>query len=608
MRKILSVLLAIVLMLMMGSASAQQNPRRIALVIGNADYVVPAWKLANPVNDAELMTARLKTIGFSVETLRNASRLQMDQAFQRFNSRLKGAGKDAVGFFYYSGHGAEEAGLNYLVPADGNIRTKEELRYEAPSVQLVLDDMARAGNQLNFVILDACRDLPLPDSAKSLNRGGLAALPEVANVLIAYATAPGQTADDGAGRNSPFTTALAEALRTRAADPVALLFEDVQAAVRTTTKGTQRPRFSNGLGVPRWSFVTTAPIVRGSPPPPIDPGSRRKTLEPAEVQAEPVPPAPANRALAAINAISKAEWAAGQNAALVTRVIAASSRAELEKLAAMGDARAQFLAGRAYDFGSDGFPKDEAEAVRLYTLAAAQGNALGQASLGVMYRQGLGGLTKDEAEAVRLYKLAAAQGHAGGQVGLGFMYDRGLGGLTKDEAEAVRLYKLAAAQGNAQGQANLGSMYQQGLGGLTKDEAEAVRLYKLAAAQGNAYGQVSLGFMYDRGLGGLTKDEAEAVRLYKLAAAQGHALGQANLGVMYQQGLGGLPKNEAEAVRLYRLAAAQGDANGQAYLGVMYEYNLGGLTKDEVEAVRLYKLAAAQGDEFAKAQLKRLGK
>lgn len=93
------------------------------------------------------------------------------------------------------------------------------------------------------------------------------------------------------------------------------------------------------------------------------------------------PAAPANRALAAINSISKAEWASGNNAALVTRVIAASSGADLEKLAAMGDARAQFLAGRAYTFGSDGFPKDENEAVRLYRLAAAQGDEYAKAQL-----------------------------------------------------------------------------------------------------------------------------------------------------------------------------------------------------------------------------------
>ncbi len=205
--------------------------------------------------------------------------------------------------------------------------------------------------------------------------------------------------------------------------------------------------------------------------------------------------------------------------------------------------------------------QDDAEAVRLYRLAAAQGDADAQYNLGAMFEKGQG-VAKDDAEAVRLYRIAAAQGHARAQCKLGFMFAKGRG-VAKDDTEAVRLYRLAAAQGNAGAQFNLGLMFEFGQG-VAKDHAEAVRLYRLAAEQGDADAQGYLGFMFDFGRC-VAKDDAEAVRLYRLAAAQGHARAQFKLGVMFEDGRG-VAKDDAEAIQLYRLAAAQGQANATAAL------------------------------------------
>ena len=112
-----------------------------------------------------------------------------------------------------------------------------------------------------------------------------------------------------------------------------------------------------------------------------------------------------------------------------------------------------------------------------------------QFKLGVMYYDG-DGVTKDDAEAVRLYRLAAVQGHADAQVALGVMFANGQG-VAKDDAEAVRLYRLAAAQGHAGAQFNLGRMFVKGQG-VTKDDAEAVQLYRLAAAQGHHGAEIEL--------------------------------------------------------------------------------------------------------------------
>jgi TPR repeat protein len=226
--------------------------------------------------------------------------------------------------------------------------------------------------------------------------------------------------------------------------------------------------------------------------------------------------------------------------------------------AAPDDARIAMQLGRAYEAAKN------FDAARIQYFEAYQhGNAQAAAGLALLYVNGQG-VPKDDAEAVRLFKIAADLGNAQGQNGLGYLFQQGRGG-PKDDIEAARLFKLAADQGYPAAQENLGRLYRAGRGGLPKDEAEAVRLFKLAADQGHAGGQASLGFAYLSGLAGL-KDAREAVRLFKLSADQGSGVGQIYLGFAYERGLGGLPKDEREAVRLYKLAADQGNAAAQDFL------------------------------------------
>ncbi len=245
---------------------------------------------------------------------------------------------------------------------------------------------------------------------------------------------------------------------------------------------------------------------------------------------------------------------------------------------------------------------DPARAAATLKKAVELNYAPAQAMLGFLYAHGQG-VTRDDAEAVRLYRLAADQGNALGQTNLGYMYATGRGGLAMDEAEAVRLYRLASDRGYAMAQADLGYMYANGLGGLARNDAEAVRLYRLAANQGFTAGLTNLGLMYANGRGSLLKDDAEAARLYWLAASHGDATALGDLGVMYKAGRGGLPKDDAKAVKLFRMAADRGSAVGQANLGLMYEQGQGGLAKDQAEATRLYQLAAAQGNRLAQQRL-----
>ena len=217
----------------------QSNPslnqgRRVALVIGNASYSsVP--QLTNPTNDAREVTRALQATGFEVIRLENADLQQMQEAVRSFGQQL---GKNDVGLFYFSGHGVQVKGKNYLIPVRENIKQSFEVPSSAIDADLVLATMENAKNNLNIMILDACRS-PFPGEARSLSRG-LATLDAAKGTLIAYATAPGKEALDGQGSNSPYTKHLVRALQQKGL-PIEQVFKQVRIAVVEETKGNQVP-------------------------------------------------------------------------------------------------------------------------------------------------------------------------------------------------------------------------------------------------------------------------------------------------------------------------------------------------------------------------------
>ena len=193
---------------------------RIALVVGNGRYA--SSPLANPPNDAELISTTLRGLGFDVRLQKNADQAAMKRAIQEFGAALEKGGPDAVSLFYYAGHGVQLNGRNYLIPAGANIERDADVEIEAVSADWVLEQMRYARNRLNFVILDACRNNPFARSFRSAG-SGLARMDAPAGVLIAYSTAPGDVAADGAGSNSPYSEALARAMRD-SDEPAELMF------------------------------------------------------------------------------------------------------------------------------------------------------------------------------------------------------------------------------------------------------------------------------------------------------------------------------------------------------------------------------------------------
>ncbi len=208
---------------------------RTALVFGNSNY--QNAPLTNPVNDAADMTAKLRKLGFDVIHKENASRREMRIATRQFKHKLQEKG--GVGLFYYAGHGIQVKGENFLIPVKADISEEFDIPDQAISANYVLRAMEDSGNSMNIIILDACRDNPFARRWRSSSRG-LARMDAPSGSIVAYATSPGKTADDGNGRNGTYTHYLLKYM-----DETGLVLEEVfkkvRIAVRKQTANGQIP-------------------------------------------------------------------------------------------------------------------------------------------------------------------------------------------------------------------------------------------------------------------------------------------------------------------------------------------------------------------------------
>jgi len=222
------------------SRAAMASEQRVALVIGNSTY--PVGPLKNPVNDAEDMAQMLRTLGFRVTLHQNASHQQMIEAINAFGQELKQGG---VGLFYFAGHGVQSRGRNFLVPVSARISSEAQLEFDTVDANRVLAAMDDAGNRVNVVILDACRDNPFARGFRSASRG-LAQMEAAQGTYIAFATGPGSVAADGDGRNGLYTLHLLQSLKQPDTD-IDKVFRRVTADVSRTTGGKQVPWISSSL-------------------------------------------------------------------------------------------------------------------------------------------------------------------------------------------------------------------------------------------------------------------------------------------------------------------------------------------------------------------------
>jgi hypothetical protein len=213
---------------------------RTALVIGNADYKLSPLK--NPVNDATDIAAVLKKSGFKVILKVNVTKREMESSVRKFGKALRNGG---TGLFYYAGHGMQLKGHNYLIPIKALIESESDVEYESLDAGRVLGKMKDAGNDLNIVILDACRNNPFARSFRS-STPGLARMDAPKGSLIAYATAPGSIAADGDGRNGVYTKHLVKNIK-KSGLKIEEILKNVRVAVLSETYNKQVPWESSSL-------------------------------------------------------------------------------------------------------------------------------------------------------------------------------------------------------------------------------------------------------------------------------------------------------------------------------------------------------------------------
>jgi uncharacterized caspase-like protein len=266
-----AVCLAFALLISLTTQGAALAERRIALVIGNGKYE-NAGVLANPINDANAIAGLLRKAGFDQVDLRlNLGVVEFKRAVREFVDRAANAD---VAVVYYSGHGLEFGGVNYLIPVDAKLMSVLDVDDEAVSLDRILMAAGRV-KKLSLIILDACRENPFHPAADNagVTRGvsiGLAGVGQTgADTLIAFAAKAGSVSYDGDGPDSPFTTALLKYI-TRPGLDIRLALGKVRDDVLRATDHRQEPYVYGSLGgdnVALVPAVAEAPSAAAAPPP-----------------------------------------------------------------------------------------------------------------------------------------------------------------------------------------------------------------------------------------------------------------------------------------------------------------------------------------------------
>ena len=233
--------------LIVAACGGSRAETRVALVIGNGAYR-NAPRLPNPANDANDVAAALKRDGFDTILATDLDHDAMEDATIRFARAARSAD---VALFYYSGHALQFAGVNYLAPIDIELKDEADLR-RMVKLDDVVSDLQQAKN-LRILVLDACRDNPLADQLKRsigttrslpLQRG-LAKMDSPEGMIVAYATQSGRTAEDGTGRNSPYTAAFLRNIEAK--EEIGTIFRRISADVYQSTHHEQLPELSLSL-------------------------------------------------------------------------------------------------------------------------------------------------------------------------------------------------------------------------------------------------------------------------------------------------------------------------------------------------------------------------
>ena len=491
-RTLLSRLLLGLALLVAGLSAAGGAGNRVALLIGNGAYAhVPS--LPNPTNDSEDMAAALERLGFAVKLVTDGTYLDLRKSLIEFGNQAQRAD---IALIFYAGHGINLKGENWLIPVDAELKSESDVTKEAISQKAMMDAVSRAST-MGVVILDACRNNPFAAKMRSRDgqkRGiprGLAPVQSTQNIVVAYASAAGTTADDGNGRNSPFSSALIKHIETPGLE-IGLMFRRVRDDVLAATKGEQQP-FMN-LSLSRTAVYFSPPT--GTP-------QLASNISALVTDCDLLAASPSDDSRPAGIAGVEVEKIA------VERATAACDEA-VRRYPSV--ARFALQAGRVADAR-----KDHARARELYESASKLGNPVAMFNLGLSYDLGIG-TAQDPAEARKWYEMAGQQNLDLALLNLGFLYEKGRG-VSQDFSVARDLYEKSAARGNRRAMNNLGYLFEHGFG-VNTNYAEAHRWYERSARLGDALAMRNLGNLFEHGFG-VTKNLDDARKWYEKAAIAG---------------------------------------------------------------------------------------
>ncbi len=489
-RPAIFALVATVLLLTGYSAGADE--RRVALVIGNANYA-NAPRLATSINDAEDIGEALTRLGFDIVLRRDATAADLRSAIEDFSQKSNNAD---IAIVYFAGYSLNVGVGGYLIPIDAKLSTPPDLRTETISLPEMMFGAGRA-HSLGLVILDALHGNPFPvqietpnvdpdtDAASSRSRGAR-------NVFLLFATEPRRTSEQSHGRNSPLAAALLENLPKPNLE-INFLLRNVRDHVRRSTHSKQTPYMYGQLSKQKIFLAS-----RG------EPALSTIQTEAAKVQ-------PCDELAAAPDDADKHPNVAG---------VAPEKIATADAIAACTDAVNRFPTTNRfyYQLGRAHFAAQNYDAALMnYKRAFELGSARALFTLGTIYDHG-DGMERDPVRARFYYEIAAQKKFAPAIVSLGVLYETGVG-VPQDPARAYELYRRAASFGDARAINKMGELTEKGLG-VARNLRGARSLYEKSANMGHPEATVNLARCFANGIGG-RKDIPEARKLLARAAKAG---------------------------------------------------------------------------------------
>jgi len=637
-------------------AGAAEAAKRVALLIGNEKYEATS-QLNNPANDVELMKASFEDAGFdAVTTVHDVDRASMVRALRDFEDAATGA---EVAIIYYSGHGMEMNGQNFLLPVDVALKSDKDVEDEAVPLDRVQRSLEGA-TRLKLVILDACRNNPFEQSmtrsisTRAVSRGLARVEPESADLLVAFASKAGTVAMDGEGKNSPFATALSKYLTEPGVD-VRIALGKVRDEVVAATNRSQEPFVYGSLGGAQIFLnirEVNVNVTNNGNKEEVSPNSQSAAAADwqnirdladkdlievflAKHGSDPVYKMLAEKKLKLLTEAEQTSaatpdeiaWDAlkqSTDAAALTRFIErypdSKHKAEAEtQIAALEpkkglnisqtgkDTQASrdcyLLAGEPQSMpGFLGVNFLKIDSARALTACAQAVNENPDDMMLVNMLGRAHDAGRNYVEARRNYQKAADGGNMYGLTNLAWFSIYGTDGPV-DIDKGRQMFEQAANAGNSYAQASLGWLYREGYGGVPQDYAEALKWYQLSANQGYANAMATLGWFYREG-NGVAKDFNQSLSWYQKAAEGGDANAMSSLGWAYQNGLG-TTQDYTEAKKWYEKAANVGDSYSMALLGWFYDVG-NGVSQDYVQARNWYEMAANAGSAYAMGNLSRL--